>query len=221
MAAKATVDIENHLYVGAEKGLCGDGVLGREIDEIAVVRGPERHAVVGHLGSEREHLIAAGVGQGQWARRSQTHERGDTAEPCHHICPGPKHEVVRVGQQHLRSETLEVNRVDGAHRGPGPHRHEARRRERTSGQGHPGGARRPVERLDALVHDRTCGHEAASGAARSTSIASPNDKNRYCDSSAVAYTSRQRGPMNASSSTSRVDRGWWKFVKSRSTTAKG
>ena len=62
------------------------------------------------------------------------------------------------------------------------------------------------------------GSAAGQGRRRDSSMASPKLRNRYPAASAVPYRSRQRGPTNASTINSSVERGRWKFVIRTSTT---
>ena len=63
--------------------------------------------------------------------------------------PGSQHQVVGVGQDHLRAEPVEVVGVEQPDRAAGADRHEARGGERPSGRVHHPGPGRAVDVLDA------------------------------------------------------------------------
>ena len=92
---------------------------------------------------------------------------------------GPEHEVIRVPEDDLGTEIVEVGGGQRAHRGSGADGHEAR-----GGDG-------PPRRDEAPHPGRTSGGvdvelERHQAARRSTSMASPNERKRYPSSSAVA-----------------------------------
>ena len=100
----------------------------------------ERHAVVvdGVEVVERDDLEPAGVGED---RPVPAHEAVEAPEPLDPLVAGPQVEVVRVGQDDLRPDLVEVVRMERLHRRVRADRHEHRRLHAPVGQveaPHPG-----------------------------------------------------------------------------------
>ena len=145
----------------------------------AVIDGAERDTVVVHLRREREHLEPTGVGQHVAV---EAHEPVEAAERRHDIGTRAQHQVVRVGEHDLHAEVAEVIRSEVLHRTARTDRHEARRADlapRRTGEARSGAT---VGSGD-VEDDRGGRHR---GACRSSSIASPNDRNRYCSRNATS-----------------------------------
>ena len=166
-AGERRAHVEHHLDVAAQLHLDVDGALGGEVVTAAVVGGRERGALVVDLGLQREHLVAARVGE-HVARPGG--EAVQATELLDHLGARPQHQVVGVAQHHLGAQPVEVGRRQRPHRPPCPHRHEARRGERPSRRRHGPGAGLAVGRLD-RVPER---HEGS----RVRSMASPKERKR-------------------------------------------
>ena len=106
-------DVQHHLDVAAEEHLRVDGPLGGEVVRTAVVGGGEGGALVVDAGPEREHLVAAGIGQ------DVAPPVGEAVEPApagDDLGAGPQHQVVGVAEDDLDPQALEVGRRQRAHR---------------------------------------------------------------------------------------------------------
>ena len=91
--------VEHHLDVGPEEPLGLHGRLRGEPDPLPVVDRGEGHPVVVHAGPEGVYLVPAGVGQGV---PGPSGEPVEATQAGHGRRPGPEHQVVGVGQDHLR-----------------------------------------------------------------------------------------------------------------------
>jgi hypothetical protein len=131
--------VERHRDVGAQVLLHLDRALGRQRVAGAVDVALEHHALFAQLAQprEREHLVAAAVGQ---ERARPAAEAVQAAELLHDVVPRPQHQVVGVREQDLRAELVEVaarHRFHGACRA---HGHEGRRLDLAVGSHEPAGA---------------------------------------------------------------------------------
>ena len=99
------------------------------------------------------------------------------AERLDGVDAGPQHQVIRVAQHHVGAEQFEITGRQVTHRAARADGHEARRDERAARGVHTAGARRAVGGVegDRRLHCWCC-----------SSIASPNDKNRYCSRNAIS-----------------------------------
>ncbi len=125
--------VEGDRDVRAERLLDGDRRLGGEPVERAVEVAAERHPVVVDRVEvvERDDLESAGVGED---RPVPAHEPVQAAKPLDPLVARPQVEVVRVGQDDLRPDLLEVVGVERLHRRVRPHRHERGRVDAPVGQ---------------------------------------------------------------------------------------
>jgi hypothetical protein len=140
----------------------------------AVVHRPEDRAIVIDLGRQREDLIAARVGQDVPAPVRETMQ---TAQRLDGVDAGPQHEVIRVAQHHVGTEHFEIARRQMAHGATRADGHETRRDEVAARGVHAAGTRCALSGVegDRRLHCWCC-----------SSIASPNDKNRYCSRRAMS-----------------------------------
>ena len=169
-------DVEHHGNVGAQHLLGGDGLFRGQLHLGTVVGGPKHGALLGDLRIEGEDLVPAGVGED---RSWPAHEAMDSTHALDQLGTGPKHQVVGVGQHHLRTHPCQVVAVERLDRCPGADGHE-------SGCGHlsAGKAENPSASPSIL------GCELQAGGvrhvpARSASMASPKLRKRYPRSRAV------------------------------------
>ena len=175
--------VEDHLDVGAEQLLDADRRLRREGVPRAVVGGREGGALLGDLRPEGEDLVTARVGQHVAVPGGEAVQATELADQ---LGPGAQHQVVRVRQHHLGPERLEVIGSQRAHRGPGADGHEARRLERAPRRADPAPAGRAVGGVDLDADHRlprrgradVGRRRHAATSARSTSMASPKERNR-------------------------------------------
>ena len=142
--------VEGEHDVGADLVLDAHGDFGGETVQRAVERRLERYTVLVHerepllafrdhvvrfhagdvhgerlleARAERQHLEAAGIGEG---RAVPVHEFGESAGFVEHLLAGSFVQVERVGQQALRAKILHGFGQHGLHRGLRGHRHERR-----------------------------------------------------------------------------------------------
>jgi hypothetical protein len=95
--------------------------------------------------AQREDLEAAGVGQD---RPVPPHEAVQAAQLVDQVGARAEMQVVRVAEQDLGSESLELLRVDGLDRRLGSHRHERRCAQLASRRLEDAGAGGTVGRLE-------------------------------------------------------------------------
>jgi hypothetical protein len=103
--------------------LDSDGPFRRQHDGSAVDVRTKPYAALVDVDAIRktEHLKAAAVGQD---RPVPAHKVVQTTQRRHGLLAGTKHEMVGIGEDHLRPGFAESARIDAFHRTLRPHRHE-------------------------------------------------------------------------------------------------
>jgi hypothetical protein len=118
--------VEDHRDVGAELRLNVGRLLGRQRAQRAVEVRAELDAILRHPPHRRqtEDLVPAAVGE---QRMRPTDERVQPARAGDEIIARTQVQVIRVAEDDLGAEGLEVAVGDGLHRAARAHRHERRR----------------------------------------------------------------------------------------------
>ena len=132
--------IELHDHVGAEVALDVHHRFRREDVLRSVDVAAKLDAVFAHGAQalEREHLKAARVGED---RPVPSHELMQPAEIANELVARPQMQMVRVAEDHLRADVVQVVRVERLHRRLGADRHERRRLDDAVRRREPSGAR--------------------------------------------------------------------------------
>ena len=127
--------VEDHHYVRTEHFLYVHRFLGPEEHLAAVGGRGEGHALLGHLAPvrEREHLETARIGEDRAVPR---HEAVQAAVRLDHLEPRAQEQVEGVAEHHFRAEVSQLPGQHALHRTVGADRHERRRLDRSTREGH-------------------------------------------------------------------------------------